>query len=101
MRNLYRIILITVTLKIFSFLREKFGFIVREITCDTTFNSFLLECKKMISTEFVETFFDSASMRPQERYVILVNGTNFLFLSSNWSLKNGDIISIFPPAAGG
>jgi len=90
-----------VTLKIFSFLREKFGFVVREITCDTTFNSFLLACKNSISNEFVDAFFNSASMSPQEKYVILVNGTNFLFLSSNWSLKHGDIISIFPPAAGG
>jgi len=93
--------MITVTLKIFSFLREKFGFIVREITCDATFNSFLLECHKSISTDFVETFFNSTSLQPQEKFVILVNGTNFLFLPPNWSLKQGDIISIFPPAAGG
>jgi molybdopterin converting factor small subunit len=92
---------IAVTLKIFSLLRVKYGFTTKDITCENRFSSFLQSCERELGRDFVDLFYDLNQLQVKEKYLVLLNGNNIVFQSKDPELHNGDMIAIFPPAAGG
>lgn len=92
---------IQITVKLFSLMRLKFGFLSQTLDCEPTFEGFLIGCEQKFGREFVTTFYDLETHSLRDKFTLLINGTNLQFLPTPLSLKDHDVIAIFPPAAGG
>jgi len=87
-----------VKILLFATLRDKYG--VKEVEVETSgnFREAIENAARVLGKEFVKEVFDDGSYRNDR--LILVNGRHIQFIGEV-SLKDGDVIAIFPPIAGG
>ncbi len=90
-----------VRIKIFSLLREKLGWSEKNIELDTD-KATLADVLRLIPELFTVVFADTKGERVRDDVTVLVNGINVKFLREGLTeIKDGDVISIFPPGGGG
>ncbi len=87
-----------VKIKIFATLRERYGRGEVEVECDGTLRDAVEKAAKVLGPEFVSEVFRDG--KPRDDRIILVNGRHIQFLPEI-RLKDGDVIVVFPPIAGG
>ncbi|QOJ78434.1 MoaD family protein [Infirmifilum lucidum] len=87
-----------VKILLFATLRDKYG--VKEIEAETSgsLREAVESAAKKLGEDFVNEVFEDNSYRNDR--IILVNGRHIQFVGEA-SLKDGDVIAIFPPLAGG
>jgi len=56
---------------------------------------------KILGQEFVDDVYDKKRGKVREDMIIMVNGRNIKDLEGEITLKDNDVIAIFPPLAGG
>ncbi len=85
-----------VRIELFATLREKFGKSV-EVECDSLEDCFR-KAAKVLGDEFLREVLDEEGGIRDDR-IITINGRNIK--DEMKELKNGDVIAVFPPIAGG
>ena len=90
----------TVKVRLFATLRKKYG--VKELTvkCDGTLREVIENASKIIGRGFLREIYDENQGKVKENMIIMINGRNIRDLKEI-KIKDGDIIAIFPPLAGG
>jgi len=90
----------TVKVRLFATLRKKYG--VKELTvkCDGTLRGAIENASKIIGGGFLREIYDENQGKVKENMIIMINGRNIRDLKEI-KIKDGDIIAIFPPLAGG
>ena len=90
----------TVKVRLFATLRKKYG--VKELTvkCDGTLRGAIENASKIIGEGFLREIYDENQGKVKENMIIMINGRNIRDLKEI-KIKDGDIIAIFPPLAGG
>ncbi len=90
----------TVKVRLFATLRKKYG--VKELTvkCDGTLRGAIENASKIIGEGFLREIYDENQGKVKENMIIMINGRNIKDLKEI-KIKDGDIIAIFPPLAGG
>ena len=90
----------TVKVRLFATLRKKYG--VKELTvkCNGTLREAIENASKIIGEEFLREIYDENQGKVKENMIIMINGRNIKDLKEI-KIKDGDIIAILPPLAGG
>ena len=90
----------TVKVRLFATLRKKYG--VKELTvkCDGTLRGAIENASKIIGKGFLKEIYDENQGKVKENMIIMINVRNIKDLREI-KIKDGDIIAIFPPLAGG
>jgi len=87
-----------VKIRLFATLRERYGRGEVEVDCDGTLRGAVEKAAEVLGEGFVGEVFEGD--KPREDRIILVNGRHIQFLDKV-ELRDGDVIAIFPPLAGG
>ncbi|MEM1564115.1 MAG: MoaD family protein [Candidatus Bathyarchaeia archaeon] len=90
-----------VKILLFATLRSKYKTRELTVTCDGTFLNMIENASKILGPEFVNDIYDRNEGKVRENMIIMVNGRNIKDLKGEITLKEGDVIAIFPPLAGG
>ncbi len=88
--------MVRVRVELFATLREKFGKSV-EVECNGTIEDCFVQASKILGKEFLNEVMEGNRIR--EDRIITVNGRNIK--DEKKELKDGDVIAVFPPIAGG
>ena len=93
--------LVSVKIMLFATLRSKYK--TRELTvaCDGTLLNMIENASKILGPEFVDDVYDKKRGKIRDDMIIMVNGRNIKDLEGEITLKDNDVIAIFPPLAGG
>jgi molybdopterin synthase sulfur carrier subunit len=85
----------------YASLREKYK--VREVSveCDGTIKNLVEKMSEIIGFDIVDDIYDRYKEKIRENLMFMINGRNIKDLGEDIELKDGDVISIFPPLAGG
>jgi molybdopterin synthase sulfur carrier subunit len=92
---------VSVKILLFATFRKKYG--SREITvkCDGTIRSLIEEASKILGEEFLNDVYDGERRKVRDDLIFTVNGRNIKDLKGDITLKDQDVVAIFPPLAGG
>jgi len=93
--------LVSVKIMLFATLRSKYK--TRELTvaCDGTLLNMIENASKILGPEFVDDVYDKKRGKIRDDMIFMVNGRNIKDLEGEITLKDNDVIAIFPPLAGG
>lgn len=83
---------------LFATLRDKYGVPEVSVECDGSLRGCVEEAARILGGDFVEEVFEGDDYRRDR--IILVNGRHIQFVQST-QLKDGDVVAVFPPIAGG
>ncbi|MEM3579160.1 MAG: MoaD/ThiS family protein [Candidatus Bathyarchaeia archaeon] len=91
----------SVKILLFATLRSKYK--TRELTvvCNGTLPDMIENASKLLGPEFIEDVYDRKKGKVRDDMIIMVNGRNIKDLEGDITLKDNDIVAIFPPLAGG
>ncbi|AEA47908.1 MoaD/ThiS family protein [Archaeoglobus veneficus] len=89
-----------VKIELFATFRDKYGTKALEVECDGNLESAFRSAAEILGKEFLEDVFDENGKIRQDR-IITVNGRNIKDIGDNVEIRDGDVIAIFPPIAGG
>ncbi|RLE60848.1 MAG: molybdopterin synthase sulfur carrier subunit [Thermoprotei archaeon] len=87
-----------VTFRLFATLRDKYKVKELEVECDGTLRNAVEEAAKKIGEDFINEVYQNGQVRNDR--IIMINGRHIQFIK-DLKLKDGDVIAIFPPIAGG
>jgi molybdopterin synthase sulfur carrier subunit len=93
--------LVSVKITLFATLRSKYKTRELAVTCDGTLLNMLENASKILGPEFVDDVYDKKRGKVRDDMIIMVNGRNIKDLKGEITLKENDVIAIFPPLAGG
>jgi molybdopterin synthase sulfur carrier subunit len=88
------------TLELFATLREKYGKKRVEVEFNGDLHAFFEAASKILGPEFLEDVYSGGKNFRKDR-LITVNGRNLKDMKEEPKLKDGDLIAVFPPIAGG
>ncbi|MEM3550456.1 MAG: MoaD family protein [Candidatus Bathyarchaeia archaeon] len=90
-----------VKMLLYATLRKKYK--VRELTveCDGTLQDLVEKASSILGREFLDEAIEKESRKLKNEIIFLVNGRNIKDLIGEVTLKEGDIVAVFPPVAGG
>lgn len=93
--------MVTVKILLFATLRNKYK--TRELTvnCNGSILDMIKNASKILGPEFVEDIYNKKRGKLRDDMIIMVNGRNIKDLEGKVTLKDNDVIAIFPPLAGG
>jgi len=98
----------SVKVVLFATLRKKYGKRELTVNCDGTVRGLIESLSKTLGEEFFNDIYDKEHNRVKSNLIFTINGRNIKDLKGsaeldggNIELKEGDIIAIFPPLAGG
>jgi len=95
--------LTTVSVKILLFATLRSKYKTRELTvaCNGTLLSMIESAAKLLGPEFIDDVYDRKKGKARNDMIIMVNGRNIKDLEGEITLKDNDVVAIFPPLAGG
>ncbi len=90
-----------VKIKLFATLREKYG--KKEIVVDAEdFKDAFYKASEVLGKEFLKEIFQNEELKEfRDDRIITINGRNIKDIKDEIKIKEGDIIAVFPPVAGG
>jgi molybdopterin synthase sulfur carrier subunit len=91
----------SVKIMLFATLRGKYKTRELTVTCDGTLLNLVDSASKILGSEFIEDVYDRKRGKIRDDMIIMVNGRNIKDLKGEITLKDDDVIAIFPPLAGG
>ena len=92
---------IKVKLLLFATLRDEYGFKEKIVETGESFYDLLDSVRQDIGENFVKELYDDGKKKIRDDRIILINGVHAKLKWPNIQLKDGDVIAIFPPIAGG
>ena len=93
--------MITVEIILFATLREKYDKRRLEVECDGTVRNLIENAARKLGKSFLASVYDIDKDKVRRDLIFAINGRNIKDLKGKIELKNGDVIAIFPPIAGG
>lgn len=92
---------VLVKVLLFATFRKKYG--VKELTvnCDGTVKGLIESASKILGEDFLNDVYDIEREKVRDDLIFAVNGRNIKDLGGDVRLKDQDVVSIFPPLAGG
>ena len=93
--------MVSVKIMLFATLRSKYKTRELVVNCDGTLPNMIENASKILGQEFVDDVYDKKRGKVREDMIIMVNGRNIKDLEGEITLKDNDVIAIFPPLAGG
>jgi len=86
---------------LFATLRRKYG--VRDVVvdCDGTLEGLIESVSKVLGKRFLDDVYDSRRGGVRKDIIFMINGRNIKDLKGRVEIRDGDVIAIFPPLAGG
>jgi molybdopterin synthase sulfur carrier subunit len=93
--------MVSVKVLLFATLRSKYK--VRELTvaCNGTLLDLVENASKILGREFIADLYDNKKEKVRDDMIIMINGRNIKDLKRQITLKDNDVMAIFPPLAGG
>jgi molybdopterin synthase sulfur carrier subunit len=90
-----------VKMLLYATLRRKYK--VRELTveCDGTLQDLVEKASSILGREFLDEAIEKESLKLKSEIIFIVNGRNIKDLIGEVTLKEGDVVAVFPPVAGG
>lgn len=92
---------VSVKTMLFATLRSKYKTRELTVTCDGTIHNLFENISKILGPEFIDDIYDKRKGKVRDDMIIMVNGRNIKDLKGKITLKDKDVIAIFPPLAGG
>ncbi|MEM2249568.1 MAG: MoaD/ThiS family protein [Candidatus Bathyarchaeia archaeon] len=93
--------MMSVKILLFATLRSKYKIRELAVACDGTLLSMIENASKILGPEFIDDVYDRNRGKIRDDMIIMVNGRNIKDLKGEITLKDNDVIAIFPPLAGG
>ncbi len=93
--------MVSVKIMLFATLRSKYKTRELPVTCDGNLLNMIENASKILGPEFIDDVYDRKRGKVRDDMIIMVNGRNIKDLKGDIILKDGDVIAIFPPLAGG
>ncbi|MEM1589714.1 MAG: MoaD/ThiS family protein [Candidatus Bathyarchaeia archaeon] len=90
-----------VKILLFATLRGKYKTRELIVVCDGTLPDMIESASKLLGPEFIDDVYDKKRGKVRDDMIIMVNGRNIKDLESKVTLKDNDVVAIFPPLAGG
>ncbi|MCX8170967.1 MAG: MoaD/ThiS family protein [Candidatus Bathyarchaeota archaeon] len=92
---------VSVKILLFATFRKKYG--VKELTvdCDGTIKGLIESASKILGEDFLNDVYEKGREKVRDDLIFAVNGRNIKDLGGYVKLKDLDVVSIFPPLAGG
>ncbi|RLI89587.1 MAG: molybdopterin synthase sulfur carrier subunit [Archaeoglobales archaeon] len=90
-----------VRIKLFATLREKYG--KKELAVDAEdFRDVFYKASEVLGKEFLKEVFQNRELKEfRDDRIITINGRNIKDIKDEIRIKEGDVIAVFPPVAGG
>ncbi len=90
------------TLELFATLRQKYGVKRVEVEFEGSLHDFFKAVSRILGDGFLEDVYSDIGKREfRSDRLITVNGRNLKDMKEEPKLKEGDLIAVFPPIAGG
>lgn len=86
---------------LFATLRRKYKTREFLVECNGTLGNLIENASKILGPEFINDVYDFKRGKVREDIIFMVNGRNLKDLKGEVVLKDGDVIAVFPPIAGG
>jgi len=91
----------SVKIMLFATLRRKYKVKELFVDCDGTIPDLIDKASKILGSEFINDVYDRKRGKVREDMIFMINGRNIKDLKGEITLKDDDVIAIFPPLAGG
>lgn len=92
---------IFVKVMLFATLMKKYKNEELIVECDGTLKSLIENLAKILGKEFLNDVYDEKNDKIRSDIIFLINGRSIKDLKGEVKIENNDVISIFPPLAGG
>ncbi|MEM3716418.1 MAG: MoaD/ThiS family protein [Candidatus Bathyarchaeia archaeon] len=92
---------VSVKILLFATFRKKYGVKELTVSCDGTIRGLIESASKILGEDFLSDVYDEGRGKVRDDLIFAVNGRNIKDLGGNIKLKDQDVVSIFPPLAGG
>lgn len=86
---------------LFAAIREKYKTRELSVDCDGTILNLIENASKILGQEFIDDVYDKKNGKLRDDMIIMINGRNVKDLEGELEIKDGDVLAIFPPIAGG
>jgi sulfur-carrier protein len=93
--------MIIVEIILFATFRDKYGRSRLEVECDGTVRNLIENAARRLGESFLASVYDVGRDKVRDDLIFAINGRNIKDLKGEIELRNGDVIAIFPPVAGG
>ena len=93
--------MVKIEILLFATLRDKYGVRKIEIECDGTIRNLIENAARRLGESFLASVYDLDRDKVRGDLIFAINGRNLKDLKGEIELKEGDLIAIFPPVAGG
>lgn len=92
---------VSVKIMLFATLRSKYKVKEFVVKCNGTLLDLIEKASRVLGQEFIDDVYDKRRNKVRDDIIFMVNGRNIKDLKGEITLKNNDVIAIFPPLAGG
>jgi molybdopterin converting factor small subunit len=92
---------VSVKVMLFATLMKKYKTEELIVECDGTLKGLIENTVKILGEEFFNDIYDKGYDNIRKDIIFLINGRSIKDLKEEVKLKDNDVISIFPPLAGG
>jgi|YelNatPaOPRAMG01_1025707.scaffolds.fasta_scaffold110665_2 molybdopterin synthase sulfur carrier subunit len=86
---------------LFATLRDKYGVKELNVRCNGTIRSLIENAAKIIGGSFISDVLDKSMENVRDDLIFMINGRNIKDIKGKIEIRNGDVVAIFPPFAGG
>ena len=86
---------------LFATLRRKYGVKDLIVECDGTLPDLIKNASKILGEPFLDEIYDEHRGHVKENIILMINGRNVKDLGEKIEIRNKDVVTIFPPIAGG
>ncbi|MEM3823811.1 MAG: MoaD/ThiS family protein [Candidatus Bathyarchaeia archaeon] len=93
--------MVSVKILLFATLRSKYNTRELTVTCDGTLPNMIENASKKLGRKFIDDVYDRRKGKVRDDMIVMINGRNIKDLKGEITLKDNDVIAIFPPLAGG
>ena len=90
-----------VKIELYATLRDKYGAKGIVVECDGSIKNLIEQASKLLDEDFFDEVYDSRRNFVREDRIFTINGRNIKDIKGEIRLKEGDVVAIFPPIAGG
>lgn len=92
---------VSVKILLFATLRERYGVKEVDVKCNGTIQSLVENAAKILGSSFINDILSKDGGNVRDDLILMINGRNIKDIKGKVEIKDGDVVAIFPPLAGG